>query len=224
MQQQNPRAVTITGGTGYVGRPLIEQLAGRGCAVTALARSGSGSRVPAGATVVEGSALVAEDVARALTPGCTLVQLVGTPHPSPAKAKQFQEVDLVSVRAAAEALARVPAAHVVYVSVAHPAPMMQAYIDVRSEGERLLAATGVPLTVLRPWYVLGPGHYWPFALAPLYGLLERLRPTRAMALRLGLVTIGEMTAALVSSVENPPAAERVLGVPEIALARIGAAA
>jgi uncharacterized protein YbjT (DUF2867 family) len=214
--QQNPRAVTITGGTGYVGRPLIEQLIGRGFDVTALARSGSRSRVPAGANVVEGSALAADDVARALSAGCTLVLLVGTPHPSPAKAKQFQEVDLVSVRAAAEALARVRAAHVVYVSVAHPAPMMQAYIDVRSEGERLLAATGVPLTVLRPWYVLGPGHWWPYALVPFYWLFERIPSKRETALRLGLVTHDQMLAALVRAVEDPlPAGVRIVGVPEI---------
>src|SRR5262245_8211206 len=123
-------AVTITGGTGYIGRALISQLIAAGHSVTTLARASSRSKVPTGASIEEGSALNADDVARALTPGCTLVLLVGTPHPSPAKAKQFQEVDLVSVKAAADAIKKSSVAHVVYVSVAHPAPVMEAYIAV----------------------------------------------------------------------------------------------
>jgi uncharacterized protein YbjT (DUF2867 family) len=208
--------VTITGGTGYIGRALIEQLIAGGHHVTALARASSRSKVPAGAAIVEGSALNPDDVARALTPGCTLVLLVGTPHPSPAKAREFQAVDLASVQAAAIAIERSPVAHVVYVSVAHPAPVMEAYIAVRSEGERLLRETGVPLTVLRPWYVLGPGHWWPIALFPIYKLLEQLPSKRDTALRLGLVTHGQMVASLAAAAGgSPPASTRIVDVPGI---------
>ena len=209
--------VVVLGGTGYVGRPLIEQLLSRGHQVTALARAESRARVPSGATVVEGSALSADDVVRSFSADCTLVLLVGTPHPSPRKAKEFREVDLVAARAAAEAAARFARlAHIVYVSVAHPAPVMKAYIEARSEGERLLGATGVPLTVLRPWYVLGPGHWWPYALVPIYALLERVPSTRASAKRLGLVTQHQMLNALVRAIERPVAPGiRVVGVPEM---------
>lgn len=211
------RTVVVTGGTGYVGRPLIDRLLSRGHQVTALARAESQARVPSGARVVAGSALSADAVAGALSDGCSLVLLVGTPHPSPAKAKQFQEVDLVAARSAAEAARRFGrVAHIVYVSVAHPAPVMKAYIDVRAEGERLLGATGVPLTVLRPWYVLGPGHWWPYALVPIYSLLESLPSTRDSAQRLGLVTRDQLIAALVSAVEHPNAhGARIVEVPEI---------
>jgi uncharacterized protein YbjT (DUF2867 family) len=126
----------VTGGTGYIGRALIAQLVAEGHTVTALVRPQSRARVPAGATIVDGSPLDSRDVARALTPGGTLILLVGTPHPSPSKAAQFQDVDLASARAAAVALQEVAVAHVIYVSVAHPAPVMQAYIAVRREGER----------------------------------------------------------------------------------------
>ena len=56
-----------------------------------------------------------------------------------------------------------------------------------------------------PWYVLGPGHRWPLALIPFYRLLETVPGKRESALRLGLVTIQEMVAALAWAVENPPA-------------------
>jgi len=45
------------------------------------------------------------------------------------------------------------------------------------EGEGLVAATGIPATTLRPWYVLGPGHRWPMLLLPLYALLRLLPAT-----------------------------------------------
>jgi uncharacterized protein YbjT (DUF2867 family) len=192
-------------------------LLSRGHAVTALVRPASRSKVPDGAAIAEGSALSAADVETALSEDGTLVLLVGTPHPSPAKARQFREVDLVSARAAAEAAARFThLAHIVYVSVAHPAPVMQAFIEARIEGERLLAATSVPLTVLRPWYVLGPGHWWPYALVPVYSLLERLPATRDSARRLGLVTHRQMIAALLHAIEHPSAnGVRVVDVPQI---------
>jgi hypothetical protein len=45
--------------------------------------------------------------------------------------------------------------------------------------------------------------------------MERLSWTRESALRLGLVHIAEMVAALVLAVENPAAGVRFSGVPEI---------
>jgi uncharacterized protein YbjT (DUF2867 family) len=174
-------------------------------------------RVPAGADAVIGDALDAGSYAGALTPDDTLVHLVGTPHPSPAKAAEFLRVDLPSIHAAVSAASSARLAHLVYVSVAHPAPIMRAYIDVRTSGEAAIAQAGLTATVLRPWYVLGPGHWWPVALIPAYALLEILPFTRAGARRLGLVTIGQMVRTLVSAVEHPPASGtiRVVDVPGI---------
>lgn len=207
----------ITGGTGYVGRRLAEALIVRGHRVRVLARAASVSRVPAGAVAVEGNALDANSYVSVLRPGETLVHLVGTPHPSPSKAAEFQRVDAPSISAAVAAASSARAGHLVYVSVAHPAPVMKAYIAVRMEGERAIAAAGLTATVLRPWYVLGPGHWWPVVLLPIYAVLGVLPPTRDGARRLGLVTIGQMVRALVRAVEDPPAEGRirVLAVPEI---------
>jgi hypothetical protein len=68
---------------------------------------------------------------------------------------------------------------------------------------------------LRPWYVLGPGHRWPYILLPLYAVLRWLPQTREGARRLGLVTRNEMVRALVHAVEHPAAGVRVVEVPEI---------
>jgi uncharacterized protein YbjT (DUF2867 family) len=213
-----PHDVFVTGATGYIGRALVPALLARGHTIRALVRPASARRLAAGALPVIGDALDAASFRDAVAPADTFLHLVGTPHPSPFKAREFRAVDLVSIRAAVDAAVHARVRHFIYLSVAHPAPIMAAYIAVRKEGEALLRKSGLRPTIVRPWYVLGPGHYWPFALAPVYGVLERLRATREMALRLGLVTLAEMTATLVAAVENPPETERIVGVPEIARA------
>ena len=208
--------VFVTGGTGYIGRPLIGALLERGCGVHALVRPGSEPKLPRGAVPVIGSALDASTFASSIPSGATVVHLVGTPHPSPAKAAEFRGVDIVSIRATIEAARHARVRHLVYVSVAHPAPIMRAYIAARQEGEALVQASKVPATILRPWYVLGPSHRWPYFLVPVYAILRLIPPTRQSAERLGLVTRRAMVAALVRAVETPPATGvRIVEVPEI---------
>ena len=211
------RPVFITGGTGYLGQRLAAALLARGHRVRVLSRPQSVARIPPGAEPVIGDALDAASYAAVLTRDDTLVHLVGTPHPSPAKAAEFRRVDLPSIRAAVSAATTARLAHLVYVSVAHPAPVMHAYIEVRKEGESAIANAGQTATVIRPWYVLGPGHWWPVMLVPLYAVCELASSTRATARRLGLVTIGQMVRTLATAVEDPPAPGtiRVVEVPAI---------
>jgi uncharacterized protein YbjT (DUF2867 family) len=192
-------------------------LLARGHRVRALVRPESARRVAAGATAVVGNALDASTFAPAVTGADTLVHLVGTPHPSPKKAAEFQRVDLPSVLASVEAARRARVSHLVYVSVAHPAPMMHAYIEARSAGERAIAEAGLTATVLRPWYVLGPGHRWPYVLVPFYAIARLIPSKRDTARRLGLVTLPQMVNALVRAVEDPPLAGRmrIVEVPDI---------
>ena len=226
MAPPTPRDVTITGGTGYVGRPLGEALVARGHRVRVLARAASLSRVVDGATAVQGDALDAGSVERSLVAGATLVHLVGTPHPSPSKAAEFEAVDVASILASVRAASRARLPHLVYVSVAHPAPVMRAYVDARSRGEAAIVAAGLTATILRPWYVLGPGHRWPLIVLPLVALAERVPATRDSARRLGFVTLAQMVAALVHAVEHPPerGERRIVAVPAIRAASLNATA
>ena len=197
--------VFITGGTGYIGKPLIEALLKNGFAVHALARPESVHKLPPGALPVIGNALDDATFAHAIPPSATFVHLVGTPHPNPAKAAEFRRVDLASIKAAVMAARHAAVQHFVYVSVAHPAPVMRAYIAVREEGETLVRATGIRATILRPWYILGPGHWWPYLLLPVYWILRWVPTARDGAARLGLVTRRAMITALVRAIETPPA-------------------
>lgn len=207
--------VFITGGTGYIGSRLIPLLAERRHNVKALVRKGSETKLPTGAIGVIGDALQTDSYTNEIAPADTFVHLIGTPHPSPAKAKQFRDVDLISIQVAIKAARDAGVWHFVYLSVAQPASLMQAFIAVRSAGEAMIRESGIPATFVRPWYVLGPGHWWPYAIVPVYWILERIPNTRESAKRLGLVTIADMLNALVWAIENPPSEARIIDVPRI---------
>lgn len=220
MNPSAPRRILVTGATGYLGREFLPRLRERGHFVRALVRKGSEGKLPPGVEACVGDALQEPDVRSALA-GCdTVVHLVGVPKPSPAKAREFREIDLVSIRAAvAAAAAVVPRPHFIYLSVAQPAPVMRAYVEVRAEGEALIRSARLRATLLRPWYVLGPGHRWPLILLPAYWLLTLIPGTRASARRLGFVTLTQMVTALVHAVEHEPAAVEIVDVPAIRAGR-----
>jgi nucleoside-diphosphate-sugar epimerase len=211
----SPREVFLTGATGFMGSRLAAELLRRGHRVRALARPGSEARVPAGCEVVHGDALRYETYAVRVAPADTFVHLIGVAHPNPRKATEFRDIDLKSCQEAVRAATEAGVCHLVYLSVARPAPVMREYQAVRAEGERLIRESGMAATFVRPWYVLGPGRRWPRLLVPMYALVRLVPATRDGAQRLGLVTVEQMTQTLAWAVENPPEEIRILEPPQI---------
>ncbi|HXY60560.1 MAG TPA: NAD-dependent epimerase/dehydratase family protein [Chthoniobacterales bacterium] len=110
-------AIFVTGGTGYIGSRLIPLLIQRDHRVKALIRRGSERKVPVGAETVIGDALELNSYTKEISPADTFVHLIGAPHPSPAKARQFQEIDLVSIGVATKAARDAGVRHFVYLRV-----------------------------------------------------------------------------------------------------------
>src|SRR5689334_5801425 len=124
-------AVFITGASGYMGRVLAAELLSRNHSVHAIVRPGSERNLPRGCRIVHADVLNSQSYVRALSGADTLVQLVGTPKPNPFKGPQFRAVDRVAGLEAVRAGAAAHVGHLVYVSVAHPAPIMKDYVAVR---------------------------------------------------------------------------------------------
>jgi uncharacterized protein YbjT (DUF2867 family) len=87
---------------------------------------------------------------------------------------------------------------------------MKAYVAVRAEGERLVRETRLGATFVRPFYVLGPGHRWPYAFLPLFWLWgdRRLYP----------VKLRDVVRALAEAVEQPPGGVRIIEAPDLSRA------
>jgi uncharacterized protein YbjT (DUF2867 family) len=207
--------VFITGATGYLSRHLIPELLSRGHVVRGLVRRGSEGKLAKGAEAIVGDALNADTYAHAIAPSDTFVHLVGVAHPSPSKAAEFRSVDLVSIRQAVRAVNGSSVGHFVYLSVAQPAPAMREYVDVRAEGERLVRDTGLAATFVRPWYVLGPGHRWPYLLLPAYWVWGAFPSQRDRARRLYPVKLADVVRVMAEAIEQPPSGVRVIEAPEM---------
>lgn len=201
--------IFIAGATGYIGRHLVPELLSRGHTVRALVRPSSVNKLASGAAPVIGDALDANTFAPNIAPSDTFIQLVGVPHPSPAKAQQFRDVDLVAIRESVRAVKGTTIRHFVYLSVAQPAPVMRDYVAVRAEGERLLRESGIAATFIRPWYVLGPGHRWPYALLPLYWLWGAFPSQRETAARLYPVKLTDIVRTIADTVDRPHDSDQV---------------
>lgn len=213
---QQPPPVFITGGTGYMGTRLIRQLLKDGYSVTALVRKGSERKLPAGATPIVGDYFDPATFYQSIPEGSIFVQLLGVAHPSPKKAQLFRDVDLTSLRASVIAAKEAGVIHFIYVSVAMtPSKLMAAYQVARKEGEEFCLEEKLNCTFIRPWYVLGPGHYWPILLLPIYGIAELVPAWRKKARAMSLVTINQMIRTLVSAVKQPPQPYRTLEVDDI---------
>jgi len=197
--------VFITGGTGYMGKRLIPLLQQKGYAITALVRKGSENKLPPGCNVVTANPFEAASFMKDISADATFVQLLGVPHPGPKKKNQFKTIDLASAKASAIAALHAGAKHFVYVSVAQtPTSIMKDYQECRAEAETTIRATAIPATFIRPWYVIGPGHYWPLLFQPLFKILEWIPSTSAKAKALRVVYLKQMLNALVYAVEHVP--------------------
>ena len=199
------QTVFITGGTGYIGTRLIKALLKDGnFYVQALVRKGSEHKFPRDCEIIIGDALNAASYQNKIAASATFVHLVGVAHPSPFKKEQFKKIDLVSIKEAVKAVTHAGVMHFIYLSVSmYPTRIMEDFQRVRAEGEQLLLQTGLRTSFIRPWYVLGPGHWWPILLKPFLFIAKLFPGKREAAKQLDTVTIKQMINTLFYAIKNP---------------------
>lgn len=197
--------IFITGGTGYMGSRLIKMLLKKDYEVIALVRNGSENKLPKGCNYVIANPFDAKSFANEIPSGATFIQLLGVAHPGPKKKEQFKIIDLASAKASATAAKDAGVKHLIYVSVAQtPTSIMKDYQQCRKEAEEYIRTTQIPATFIRPWYVTGPGHYWPLIFSPLFKILEWIPSTSQKAKALRLVSLKQMLNTLVYAAEHVP--------------------
>jgi uncharacterized protein YbjT (DUF2867 family) len=196
--------IFITGGSGYIGSRLIKKLLeDGGYRIHALVRRGSENKLPEGCNIIYGNALDAGSYKNGIPNGSVFIHLVGVPHPSPAKKELFKKIDAVSIQQAVSAAKDRHVLHFIYLSVSqYPSVIMRDYQLVRAAGEALLKQSGFGASIIRPWYVLGPGHWWPVLLKPFFWLASLIPSWATKTKHFDTVTIEQMINILMVAIKN----------------------
>jgi nucleoside-diphosphate-sugar epimerase len=196
--------IFLTGGTGYMGTRLIKALQNQDYHIRALVRRGSEHKLPGGCEIIPGNALDALSYQNEIEPLSISIHLVGVAHPSPSKKEQFKTIDLVSIQEAIKAATYANVMHFIYLSVSmYPTKIMRDFQQVRAEGERLLLQSGLKTSFVRPWYVLGPSHWWPLFLKPFLFIAKHVGKKKAVE-NLDTVTLQQMIHTLLYAIKNTP--------------------
>ncbi len=133
--------ILVTGGTGTLGRPLVEALTGAGHSLRVLSRR---PHAKAGGSAVEwvvGDLGTGEGIARAVQGVRAIVHCATSPRTG--------KVDVGGTRRLLDAARRVGSPHVVYISIVGVDRVPFRYYKAKLQVERLIEGSGLPWTILR---------------------------------------------------------------------------
>jgi uncharacterized protein YbjT (DUF2867 family) len=174
VMRPNRPVVAVAGGTGFVGRAIVHELAARGHRVVVLShrtppRGGDAEAAGAGGAkavrpveVRPADVTRPESLAGALSGVDTLVIALAfrnSPVEAPRRGRTFERVDAAGTEAlvgAAQAAGGVR--RLVYVSGAGAAPdAAKHWFRAKWRAEEAIRGSGIPYTVFRPSWIYGPG-------------------------------------------------------------------
>jgi len=200
------RTYAVTGGTGFLGAAIIDQLIGRGDRVRALARNAD--RLRTKSELVE--PVVGDlDDAPALARMCegvdAVIHCAGLTHAR--RDSEFHAVNASGAGRAASAAANAGVAMVLISSMAARHPEVSAYAASKRAGEDIVA----DVMMGRPWCALrAPAIYGPADQATLpYFRLVRSglapEPAAEPAPRASILYVEDVAAAAIAAADSPPA-------------------
>jgi nucleoside-diphosphate-sugar epimerase len=180
--------VCVTGGTGFLGAPLVRDLLARGVTVRVLARPSSRADLlqSQGAQIVRGDLDVRNDIDRAIE-GADVVYHLAAMVDSPGKREDFLEANVEGTKRVLAACLEQGVGHVVYASslavygpvqnheridedtALDASPQLRDfYAESKILADRFAVKfaqeTALPLTIIRPGIVYGPGRQLPVGL------------------------------------------------------------
>lgn len=191
--------VLVAGGTGFVGRRLVAELAGAGRAVRVMTRRPDGYHGPG--TAVYGDVAETDSLAKALA-GCTgahyLVHSLD--------AADFEARDAAAATAFGIAAATAGVGQIIYLGgLGDDSDDLSAHLRSRREVETLLGDAGVPVTVLRAGIVIGHGGIsWEITRQLVEHLPAMVAP-RWVRTRTQPIAIDDVVRYLVGVLEHPDA-------------------
>ena len=191
--------IAITGGTGFIGKHLANDLAGRGHQVVVISRGvySRGAETPASEKIAFVTADVADAAALAKAfSGCdAIAHCAGT---STEDGRQtFEHVHVEGARSAVAAAKQAGVKKFVLVSYLHVRPDVKSpYHTTKWQGEQIVKDSGLPYTIIKAGLIYGQGDH---LLHNLGGLFRRLPVFATVGLRektVRLIAVEDLVAVI----------------------------
>lgn len=214
--------VTVFGGTGFVGRYIVRELARRGYRVRAAVRRPdlAGHLQPMGGVgqihAVQANLRYPESVARAVIDADAVINCVGILMPS--GAQTFEAVQAEGAAAVGKAAAQAGITNVVHISaIGADANSASNYARTKAEGEQAILKAAADAVILRPSIVFGPEDEFFNRFAALATMSPVLPLIGGGKMRFQPIYVGDVAQAAVNAIEGiaEPGTIYELGGPEI---------
>jgi NADH dehydrogenase len=152
-----PGRVFVTGGTGFVGSAIIEELVSRNYSVNALVREGKSRALRSNVNEIRGDLFDDRLLAEGLRGCSAAIHLVGIIMEKPGKGATFERIHVEGTRSIIDAACRSGIRRYVHMSALGSRPdAVSDYHKTKFRAEEYVRASGLNYTLFRPSLIHGP--------------------------------------------------------------------
>jgi len=209
--------ILVTGATGFVGSNLVKRLRKDGLKIRAVVRTPAKAQElkDLGVEVVPGDIADMASLEAAAKNCGTIIHLVGIIQEG--RGYTFRRVHVEGTRNTLDAAKKAGVKHFIYQSaIGSREEAKSEYHRTKWEAEKLVRASGIPFTILRPSLIYGPGDLFTVRLAEAIRLSPVLPVIGTGRSKVQPIFIDDVTACLAKIVTSGPHLNKVyeIGGPE----------
>ena len=202
-----PLRIAVLGGTGFVGRALVERLVGAGHAVTVLSRNSArhlDRQLPPGADMRDCDVYAVPALTRALRAANAQVaiNLVGILNESGDSGRGFRRAHVELTQGLIEACREAGVPRLLQMSALNAGRGRSHYLASRGEAEALVKTSGLDWTIFQPSVIFGHGDGLFCRFAALLRIAAPVLPLARAGAKFAPVYLGDVVEAFCRALDN----------------------